>query len=360
MAEYRYNGLNFRISFKYDNDQNGGGGPDGTVDSYDHTYYLAYNERWRNLGTRRDSDTYVNERLVYHAAGVGGAGGSSYIDDVILTDYQDRANWTSAAGSTLTKRMYLCQNWRHDVSAVVTDTGKLLERAKHSSYGVPFGLPAGDANSDGAYDSSDVLTGSYEVRKDTNQDGTIDSADKTWADSITGSYQTLGRGVLSSLSVANRKGYAGYELASELAGSKCHIRHRVYDAELGRWVSRDKDEYVDGANLYECVGNQPLLSADPFGLTMSCHDQYPKFEDCIRCCDQRIPGVPGECQALYDAAFDLCWYGHGPGNSRQYCKALALRDPAYQACMKRRDQHYRECTNSCGIAPGGPVARAHD
>ncbi|MFQ5352613.1 MAG: hypothetical protein ACE5D3_06020, partial [Candidatus Binatia bacterium] len=56
---------------------------------------------------------------------------------------------------TMDERVHYCQNWRADVSALVDDSGALLEWVKYSSYGVPFGLPAGDTDSDGDCDSTD-------------------------------------------------------------------------------------------------------------------------------------------------------------------------------------------------------------
>jgi hypothetical protein len=81
----------------------------------------------------------------------------------------------------------------------------------------------------------------YDVRKDANQDGSVSAADSTWAASVAGGYQTLGRGVLSSTSVNNRQGYAGYTLLDELAGSVMLARNRVYDGGVAlRSCHRDR------------------------------------------------------------------------------------------------------------------------
>jgi RHS repeat-associated protein len=269
LTEYRYNGLNFKISFKYDNDRSGNTGvPDGTTDGNDHTYYLGYNERWQDLGTRRDSDTYVNERRVYQAAGAAGSGGSSYINAVVCTDYQARSGWTASAGSALTKRMYPNANWRGDVSAVTTDTGSILETVKTSANGVVFAMPAGDTKSRGIYDATDTFSGGYLVLSDTNQDGTVDSADATYATAITGSYQTLGRQVASSTAVMNRKAYAGYEFDWAFAGTRSlyDVRNRWLSAEDARWASRDKLYHFDGVSAYEYCTDNPTTHLDAQGL----------------------------------------------------------------------------------------------
>ncbi|MEW6735316.1 MAG: RHS repeat-associated core domain-containing protein [Acidobacteriota bacterium] len=43
-------------------------------------------------------------------------------------------------------------------------------------------------------------------------------------------------------------------------------RYRAYDANLGRWISRDPIKEGDGLNLYAYVHNTPINSDDPYGL----------------------------------------------------------------------------------------------
>jgi RHS repeat-associated protein len=267
-AQHRYNGLGFRIGWRYDTSGN------GYVDSGDPWYYFCYDDAWRIVATFRASDTHPKEVFVYHNAGLGGYGGSSYIDSVILRDKEIKAKWSEEATETREERRYYCQNWRADVSAILTDAGSMVEWVKYSAYGVPFALPAGDTDSDGDWDLADknvitAWTSGYDVRYDTNLDGSIGAADVTHANSITGGYQTLGRGILSSSAVANRKGYAGYEYDPTLEGAGrhlYHVRHRVYDADIGRWTRRDPLGYVDGMSLYEYVNSAPLRNSDPYGL----------------------------------------------------------------------------------------------
>ncbi len=45
-----------------------------------------------------------------------------------------------------------------------------------------------------------------------------------------------------------------------------HFRSRYYSAALGRFISRDPEEYHDGMGLYEYAGSQPLTRYDPLGL----------------------------------------------------------------------------------------------
>jgi RHS repeat-associated protein len=303
-AQYRYNGLGFRIGWRSDTSGN------GYVDTNDPWYYFCYDDAWRIVATFRASDTYPKEVFVYHNAGLGGwgGGGSSYIDSVILRDKEIKAKWSEEATETREERRYYCQNWRADVSAILTDTGSMVEWVKYSSYGVPFALPVGDTDSDGDWDATDsaAITGTYDVRKDANLDGTISAADITHANSITGGYQTLGRGILSSSGVANRKGYAGYEYDPTLEGAGrhlYHVRHRVYDADIGRWTRRDPLGYVEGMSLYQYVGSMCLTKTDPSGCDFKeklcclwncgiskCNEGKRLADEALREAQRRFPG----------------------------------------------------------------------
>ncbi|NUQ68485.1 MAG: hypothetical protein HUU18_09425 [Phycisphaerales bacterium] len=116
------------------------------------------------------------------------------------------------------------------------------------------------------------------MRKDVDLDGTINAADITAANAVTGGYHALGRGVLSAGgpggAVGNRRGYAGYEYAPELEGTGAagrhlyHVRHRVYDADVGRWTKRDPLGYVDGMGLYEYVKGMVVVATDPDGRVL--------------------------------------------------------------------------------------------
>lgn len=231
LAEYTYYGNSFRASEHYDADA------DGDVDSNDPTYFFAWDERWRLAAVYRGSDSNPKERFLYHQAGNSGYGRSSYIDDLILRDRDANTAWTGASDGTLEQRRYYCQNWRHDVVAIVTSGGQLAERMRYSAYGVPFGIPLGDVNGDGVVNSADVAEYALSptaVRFDLNLDGTVNSSDQAIATANLGT--TLGGGRLSA--IGNRFGYAGYEsdFATDLL---MHVRNRVYHAVLGRWTRRD-------------------------------------------------------------------------------------------------------------------------
>ncbi|MEX2217664.1 MAG: hypothetical protein WD749_02800 [Phycisphaerales bacterium] len=268
VIEYRYNGLGYRIGDHYDVDA------DTDVDSNDEWYYHQYDERWRIIATyfhdpstAGTDDDAPKARQVYHAAGIGGRNGSGYIDAVILRDKDANTAWEAASDGTLEERRYYCQNWRADVSALLTDVGKLVESVKYRSYGVPYGLPTGDTDSDGDWDTTDaglIGGGGYVIQEDADLDGDNDAADATFASSITGGYQTLGHGTLSSAAVENLKAYAGYS-ADFVLVSIFQARTRWFMPDRGGWLQRDRYGYVDGMSLYEYVSSMPLKHSDPSG-----------------------------------------------------------------------------------------------
>jgi len=207
---------------------------------------------------------------------------------------------------------------QYDVTALVTDDsggsddsgasggfrdsgasggGEMLEWVRSAPYGGFFGLPAGDTDSDGDPSGGDAtdsgnITGTYDVRKDADLDGSISVSDISHANSIAsgGGYQTLGRDVLSSTGVQNRTAYAGYRRDRDL-GTLYHVRHRVLHTTLGRWLTRDPLGYVDGVNLYGYVGGNPVRSIDPQGTSGGIlWDPGPVFINLFRRCD-----VGAEC-----------------------------------------------------------------
>ncbi len=257
VSEYRYNGLGYLVSRHQDTDT------DGDVDGSDVTFESVFDERWRAVATYRSGDSDPKELFLHHAAGASGFGGSSYIDHVVLRDRDATNGWAGAADGTLEERVYYCQNWRADVVALIDGSGGMLEWVKYSAYGVPFGLPAKDADSDGDYDSADDTAisgwGAYDVRGDVNLDGLVDGGD-------TATLQALGRGMLTSSDVNNRIGYAGYVVNSEVTEAMWHARHRIIAADIGRWLSRDPIGYSDSVSLTEAMKSNAASKVDSTGL----------------------------------------------------------------------------------------------
>ena len=258
IAEYRYNGLGYRIGEHADTDA------DGDVDGSDLWYFDAFDERWRQVARFRSSDTSPKEQFVAHQAGLDGRGGSSYIDLVACRNKDADTAWTSASDGVLEERVYYCQNWRADVSALVKADGTMLEWVKYSAYGVPFGLPNGDTDSDGDCDSNDssqviawYMVSAYNVRGDIDLDGDVDSTDV----SLVQTGKTYGNGVLGG--IQSHRGCLGMTCTFS---NDYVVRNRVLDASLGHWLSRDLLGYADSQNLYVPLQLSPLSYSDPLGL----------------------------------------------------------------------------------------------
>jgi len=49
------------------------------------------------------------------------------IDGMVLRNRDASTPWHEAADATREERFSYCQNWRADVSAALTDTGKMVE-----------------------------------------------------------------------------------------------------------------------------------------------------------------------------------------------------------------------------------------
>ncbi|MFN0007039.1 MAG: RHS repeat-associated core domain-containing protein [Planctomycetota bacterium] len=281
IAEYRYNGLGHRIGIHEDTDT------DGDVDANDKWYYDAFDERWRHLARFRESDSSPKEDFVPHQAGLDGSGASSYIDLVVCRNKDASTAWTSASDGNLEERRYYCQNWRADVSAIVTDVGTMKEWVKYSAYGVPFGLPGGDTDSDGDCDATDVTQVNtwrtagppsiYNVRGDIDLDGDVDATDES---TIQGTYSgtALGRLALSAVAVSNLRAYAGYE-SDTFTSLLYHCRYRAINVSVGRWNVRDPLTYVEGSSVYEYVGSRAVIVTDALGLCGICGAGSPQVDD---------------------------------------------------------------------------------
>ncbi|MBK8180808.1 MAG: hypothetical protein IPK67_18335 [Planctomycetes bacterium] len=164
-----------------------------------------------------------------------------------------------------------CQNQHADVVALITAAGGQREMDRYSAYGVPFGLPTGDCDSDGDAQTDDAnqirawyfgTPAVYDVRGDLDLDGDLDSTDRS---SLLNSFNnvTLGRGALSDEEVNNRFGLAGsVSSLYELEGS----RRRVLSAALGVWLCRDVAGYADSMNLFEYTRSSPIANRDWTGL----------------------------------------------------------------------------------------------
>jgi len=268
IAEYRYNGLAYRIAEHADTDD------DGDVDASDEWHYFANDTSWRMVAMLVDSDTDPTKQYVHHDAGADGLGGSSYVDLVVLRDRDTTAN------GTLNERLYYGQNWRADVSTLFTGAGRPKEHVRYFAYGIPFGMPGGDTDSSGGTDQTDIDaiqdlidTSSYDINGDLDYDGDVDAADKSTAESAFVGIE-MGFRVLSDESVANVRAAAGSELHSPvLVGDGSVYRHVV----LGQWVGR---QGARGAlRLSEAVAPRPIeATTGGGGITSSASGGEPGVE----------------------------------------------------------------------------------
>lgn len=265
IAEYRYNGLGYRIAEHEDTDL------DNDVDSNDKWFYTAFDERWRTIATFRESDAYPKIEIVPHQAGLSGFGQSSYVDHAVCRYRDANTSWTSTADGVLEERLYYCQDVHADMIAIIAADGTQREAVRYSAYGIPFGIPGGDVNSDCACNASDatqtqtLINGSsYDVRADMDLDGDVDLADKSAMLAAPFANTNGGRLSLSPIA-ANECGSGGaHELL--VATALWTNRNRVQHPTLGRWSARDRLRYKDGMNLYECEISNPRVFVDPDGL----------------------------------------------------------------------------------------------
>ncbi len=250
--------------------------------------HFAYDERWRIVAMYEDDAdaSEPTEQFWYHNAGASGLGGStpalgsagegrgggSYIDDVMLRDLDTDGN------GTLNERRYYLQNQHHDVVALINTSGSISERVNYDPYGSPIG---------------------------------------------------------TFTSIANRKGYAGYEYDAEL-GDTYHVRHRVFRSDLGVWTRRDPLAHVDGMGLYEYVMSRAVSLVDSSGTAsgrMDCGQNcYERYQRLLKEIFKAIPGCWGPGVASFGKCELACVLACGA--------ALVFGIIGYKVCLA-------VCTAAC-------------
>lgn len=83
-------------------------------------------------------------------------------------------------------------------------------------------------------------------------------------------FDPSGRRALQSGTDAGVSGYTGHDW-QPVVGVWLTM-HRVYDPELGRWLSEDPIGLNDGPNLYAYVSGRPINRDDPLGLQSCCEE----------------------------------------------------------------------------------------
>ena len=174
--------------------------------SPDVTHHFYYSRQWQVLEERVDTSTDADRQYVW---------GRRYIDDLILRD----RDTSDPKNGVLDERLYALQDANFNVVALTDEIGDIEERYIYTAYGTPTVLEPDfdEAQSGTAYDWEYLYTGRR-------------------LDDETGLY---------------------------------YYRARYYDAELGRFVSRDPIVYRGkDLCLYRYVWNNPTNRLDPVGLEM--------------------------------------------------------------------------------------------
>jgi RHS repeat-associated protein len=196
------------------------------------TRHFYYSDQWQVLEERVGSET-ARPQVRY-------AWGLRYVDDLI---YRQR---DLTGDGTQNERFYALQDANWNVTALAHPaTGAIRERYAYKPYGELLVFDASwNQIPASAFDNPYTFTGRR-------------------FDSETGLY---------------------------------YYRHRLFHAQLGRFVTRDPIGYQGGANLYAYVANRPTIRKDPNGLHI-----YVHWED-----DANLP---------WDTAQFFLWYFAGNGEA---------------------------------------------
>jgi len=285
VANFIYNGLGHRIGEQLDTSSGTPGVPDGVVDGSDPMFYMVTDTQGRRVRTFRGTDSKAKEAFVYHLASARGPG---FTGGVLLRDREGTLTnpvlWAKdAASGTLDERVYACGDFRGNVSALVSETGTLVEQYRYSATGVPMGIPLGDADGDGKVDGAagkaDYVktnaavgggSGAYKVELDVSLDGLVTAADVTIVTANDGI--KTGRGKHSAASVGWRVGWRGMEWVTALNTGT--TTRSVYDALTG---------LLSAASI--CGSGWPD--------TIPCGN-LSTSEECYACCNVQAEGSPDQ------------------------------------------------------------------
>ncbi len=265
---------------------------------------------------------------------------------------------------------------KYDVIAMTDADGILKERTDYSPYGVARQRPPADLNGDGKIDGVDQLiffnawgaaigAAAYNPDADINSDGAVNGSDFLILSNNFGA-DPAPPGAISKL--GNTVGYSGYIYDDAIGLSLA--RFRWYDAETGRWATRDPVEYLDGSSLYLYVKASPIKLYDPYGLSAECSSGITNDDEPIsprdqkRCCQKAYS--PGDGEILDGKVTcckgkkQICMYWHPDSRRGHRPEPAPNWRPAEKAiwnCIRRHEEeHFNNHTapNGCkGKQDGG-------
>ncbi len=205
--------------------------------------------------------------------------GAGYVDHLILRD----RNADARLYNGMEERRYFTADANHNVTAMLESDGDAVERYAYTAYG----------------------------------EATVYSP--TWTS--------------PSAPAIDGPLYAGYWFDAET--SLYQVRNRYYDAAIGTFVSRDPIGYSGGINLYEYVGDSPMIRVDPSGLAWWWPPDWftpnppPPKPPTIYPIRSKPPIPPGAGAAAVKAAKK--WAEIQKAQGSRFCQCAALKT-AIAAC----------------------------
>lgn len=125
-------------------------------------------------------------------------------------------------------------------------------------------------------------------------------------------FDPWGRRTLSAGTDTSAMSFTGHQHG---AGGLLESLNRSYDPEMGRWISEDPLQFVDGPNMFAYVRNNPTGAADPFGLSakIRCEaisQQGSGTDVVLRFVNARHCYLDVECPGKYHVSLEI--YGPKP------------------------------------------------
>jgi RHS repeat-associated protein len=190
------------------------------IEHVDAVFENAANTGWRCLAEYEGSTPALARKFIF----------GTYLDEPLaLIDVDTSENI-----------YYYHQNRLYNVAAMTDSSGNVVERYTFSAYGLPL-----------------ILTGA--------------GTDTTW-----GTTDDVFATNPSASAIGNPYLYTGQRWDPETENH--YYKNRYQRPTLGRFISKDPLEYVDGMNTYEYVRSRPMVLVDPHGTSISPRDSVGDFE----------------------------------------------------------------------------------